>query len=650
MSDLRLNLDTVDFKELVELGRSMIPTVAPGWTDHNIHDPGIMLMELVAWIADAEIYALSHASRGERQAYGRLLGLELTGPQPAHGLIWPLAADAPAGTPVRWGAGSVVDVARRVTGDRPQAPAFYTTHRIELTTAELTKVVTQFADGSTRDWTRANSQQGATFLPFSENPHQGDRLVLTLNGELIAAPATQAAISIGFEIISDAPSGDADDSANGDGKPCIPVRLQVSLSDATGPWPVSIEEDTTAGLSHSGVLLLKVDPQLADEKGPFTLSIQSEGGIFLLPPRLQRIALNVLPVEQVEPIPDEENSSFGTGMPDQVYTLKRSGLIYPLDDTAFSVFVGDGGTTMEQWRRTTDLSSADPDAPVYAVDVAKETVLFGNGINGRIPIVKAALRVAYRVTAGAEGNLRRGIQWSVTGVPAPFGVNSEATTGGSDPRDLARLKATARSRVRKARPIVTTADLQDAALTFTDLDVRRAQELLAGVSAPRVSGARVLVAVGPHDSQPEADTFAESALWLGEIRRRLTPRLPLGQSLDVIALRMVEVRVIAHLVAAPQRNPDEVSAEVEKTLRAKLAITATDDTAVWMFGRDVTLLMVKGWLRNVEGVARVVDVALRSPALSKSGDRVELSAIELPRLRIESGDITIDRSPAGGAA
>ena len=55
MSDLRLDLDTVDFNDLVELGRSMIPTVAPGWTDHNVHDPGITLMELVSWIADAQV-------------------------------------------------------------------------------------------------------------------------------------------------------------------------------------------------------------------------------------------------------------------------------------------------------------------------------------------------------------------------------------------------------------------------------------------------------------------------------------------------------------------------------------------------------------------------------------------------------------------
>ena len=70
MSNLRLNLDTTDFKELVELGRSMIPTVAPGWTDHNVHDPGVMLMELVAWVADAEVYALSRSPAANARPTG----------------------------------------------------------------------------------------------------------------------------------------------------------------------------------------------------------------------------------------------------------------------------------------------------------------------------------------------------------------------------------------------------------------------------------------------------------------------------------------------------------------------------------------------------------------------------------------------------
>ena len=204
MSDLRLDLDTIEFKELVEIGRSMIPTVAPGWTDHNVHDPGIMLMELVAWIADAQIYALSRSSRREREAYGHLLGLNLASARPALGLIWPLAADAASGMRPPWALGTVVNAGTRAAGDRPQAPPFYTTQTIELAKAVLTQVATSFADGSTRDWTRANSQQAATFLPFGETPGTGDRLVLTLSGTLIAKAETNATISIGFEIVTEA--------------------------------------------------------------------------------------------------------------------------------------------------------------------------------------------------------------------------------------------------------------------------------------------------------------------------------------------------------------------------------------------------------------------------------------------------------------
>lgn len=637
MSDLRLKLDTTDFKELVELGRSMIPTVAPGWTDHNIHDPGIMLMELVAWIADAQIYALSRTSRGEREAFGRLLGLRLTGPQPAQGLVWPLDADADPAAHAPWPAGTVLEKGARTAGDRPQAPPFFTTRRVELTTARLTKAATVFAGGTTRDWTRANTQQGATFLPFGDAPEAGTTLELTLDGTLIGSPASGAPLAIGFEVVTD--GDDSTGQPEGSEAPaCNSVRLRVSLRDDTGPWPVTIEEDTTGGLARSGVVLLKIDPALAGRSGRFTLSIDSEGGRFLLPPRLQRIALNVMPIEQVERV-NETAGPFGTDTPGQEYRLKRSGLMFPVDAQSFKVFVSAGGPVSQEWTRVEGLSSAAPNATVYALDESRGTITFGNGINGRRPAAGAELRVEYLVTSGAQGNLPRGILWEVAGVTGTFGTNRQGTSGGTESRDLAALRATARRRVRQNRPIVTTRDLESAALAFADLDVRRVQEVVAGSSPRRLAGSRVLVAVGQ-----------ESAIWLQEIRRRLAPRLPLGQSLTVIAPRFVDVSLIARLVAAPQVDPKQVRSAVEKKLRASLAVVPADGVSVWPFGRDLTALTVKGWLRNVEGIARVERVSLRTASAPDGTDRVELGPIALPRLRLEDSDIAIERSPIGGAA
>src|SRR2546421_12231904 len=93
MTALTPDFFTLRFDDFVELGRSRLPSLAPGWTDYNIHDPGITLMELLAWVAEAQLYSLARQRRDERLAYASYFGLVPTGPQPAHGLIWPDSSD-----------------------------------------------------------------------------------------------------------------------------------------------------------------------------------------------------------------------------------------------------------------------------------------------------------------------------------------------------------------------------------------------------------------------------------------------------------------------------------------------------------------------------------------------------------------------------
>jgi hypothetical protein len=48
MRRLSPNLFDKRFDDLVEMGRSRLPSLAPEWTDYNAHDPGITLMDLLA--------------------------------------------------------------------------------------------------------------------------------------------------------------------------------------------------------------------------------------------------------------------------------------------------------------------------------------------------------------------------------------------------------------------------------------------------------------------------------------------------------------------------------------------------------------------------------------------------------------------------
>src|ERR1044071_2439456 len=67
------NLDDRRYADLVEEARSLIPTYAPEWTDHNESDPGITLIELFAYLSEMLIYRLNRVTDANRYAFLKLL-------------------------------------------------------------------------------------------------------------------------------------------------------------------------------------------------------------------------------------------------------------------------------------------------------------------------------------------------------------------------------------------------------------------------------------------------------------------------------------------------------------------------------------------------------------------------------------------------
>jgi len=69
-----LNLDDKTFNELVEEAKKYIPIYAPEWTDHDIHDPGMTLIELFAWISEMQLYYLSKITEENKLNFLKILG------------------------------------------------------------------------------------------------------------------------------------------------------------------------------------------------------------------------------------------------------------------------------------------------------------------------------------------------------------------------------------------------------------------------------------------------------------------------------------------------------------------------------------------------------------------------------------------------
>ncbi|KPQ42130.1 MAG: hypothetical protein MPEBLZ_03302 [Candidatus Methanoperedens nitroreducens] len=77
------NLDDKTFGQLVEEERKLIPRYAPQWTDHNLSDPGITLIDLFAWLTEITLFRINLIRDSHKLKYLKLLGFTPLPPLPA---------------------------------------------------------------------------------------------------------------------------------------------------------------------------------------------------------------------------------------------------------------------------------------------------------------------------------------------------------------------------------------------------------------------------------------------------------------------------------------------------------------------------------------------------------------------------------------
>ena len=53
------NLDDRRFQDIVDEAKRLIPRYCPEWTNHNVSDPGVALIELFAWMSEMVLYRIN---------------------------------------------------------------------------------------------------------------------------------------------------------------------------------------------------------------------------------------------------------------------------------------------------------------------------------------------------------------------------------------------------------------------------------------------------------------------------------------------------------------------------------------------------------------------------------------------------------------
>lgn len=74
------NLDDRRFQQLVDEAKRYVQQRSPEWTDHNVSDPGVTLIETFAYMVDQLLYRLNRVPDRNYSAFLDLLGVQLFPP------------------------------------------------------------------------------------------------------------------------------------------------------------------------------------------------------------------------------------------------------------------------------------------------------------------------------------------------------------------------------------------------------------------------------------------------------------------------------------------------------------------------------------------------------------------------------------------
>nr|WP_228035900.1 putative baseplate assembly protein [Oculatella sp. LEGE 06141] len=204
-------MDDRTFTELVDECILRIPRYCPEWTDHNLSDPGITLIELFAWLTDQMLLRFNQVPRKNYVAFLELLGIRLHPPRPAQtALTFYLTSDLAETYTIA--AGVEVATAR---AEQQEAIVFSTDRPLDIGKPQLRYFLTdrtaesmpqRLRDPVVNEWThQSNGEWGGREQPlFDEQPQPGNCFYLVFDPD---APLDGNVLAITFKGAAGTPTG-----------------------------------------------------------------------------------------------------------------------------------------------------------------------------------------------------------------------------------------------------------------------------------------------------------------------------------------------------------------------------------------------------------------------------------------------------------
>ncbi|ARI52156.1 putative baseplate assembly protein [Streptomyces sp. S8] len=619
------NLDDRRFQQLVDEAKRYVQQRSPEWTDHNVSDPGVTLIETFAYMVDQLLYRLNRVPDKNYAAFLDLLGVTLFPPTVARAEVdfW---LSAPQPETVHLVAGTEVATAR---GETEEPVVFTTSDDLPIVPSELVRLVTAPKTGDQTD--RTGPLGAGKDIPcFSPRPEPGDALLFGLP---TAVPRCIVAVRL-------------DSRVEGVGVDPRQPPLVWEAWDGARWVECATGDDTTGGLNRPGEVIVfvpaghtasvvagtragwlrcRVTP--AEPGQPFYSESPTirEAEVFTVG--------GTAAVEHAETVYDVP-LGVAEGVAGQRFSVSRVPLLMDGDPPVVQVSTAEG---WQIWTPVEHFGASAPGDRHVRIDAVSGEFAFPPEVRepdgtmrayGAVPAKGAQLRVPrYRTGGGSAGNVARGAV-SVLRSSVPYIArvdNREAASGGVDGETVENAKVRAPNILR----------VQERAVTARDYEViahEAAPSLRRVRCLPAVAGeggaVRVLVvpdAVPDAGGQLRFEQLIPSDQVLAAVARRLDERRLVGTRLAVEPPAYQGVTVVARLVAAAG-EVDRVRAEALEALFGLIdPLRGGADGTGWPFGRPVQYGEVFAVLQGVRGAGLVEEVRLfpADPITGRRGGAVD---------------------------
>ncbi len=639
-------LDDLRFqKDLVDEARRRIIRYCPEWTDYNLSDPGITLIELFAWMTEMTVYRLNRVPEKNFFKFMELIGLHLHSASSARTeLTFWLSAPFPLGPEDNTTATVPhgTEIATLSADDEPEV-IFTTDRKLSVTLPRLDQL--RRTENFHKNYIPRLGIE--TFFPFNQtHPQEGDTFYLGFDD---SRDISGHILRLTFEC--------EQTQAVGIRREDPPLVWEASLGG--GEWrevPPSNrpgERNSTGGLNNpqgSLTLYLPLTMKPDEVNGRLAYWVRcrfevrrNEQGRYTESPRILNVTAHTLgaTTEATHAVLQYgEEVGLSNGDPGQSFQLQHAPILSLQPGETIEIEEKrDNDVVFVPWQVVTDFSKSSRYDRHFTLDTATGQVMFGPAVRqrdgsvfqyGRVPEAGRQIRFnQYRYGGGIVGNVPAGkLQSLRSALPYIDRVtNLIRASGGRDQESLEEAKLRVPQELRAQQRAVTAEDYENLAKGASRA-IARVKALAPGMGgrAPNPGAIELLIVPAVAASLQTGDltrlgldeTSQNAVLNHIDQYRLLTTKVIVREP------AYVGVHVLAEIVINEYSQPEQVRQRVLKKLQqfiSPLPLTEDNDDLSqtigsawdgWPFGRDLYVAELYSLVQHVPGVKHVLDVQLET--------------------------------------